>query len=283
MSKSNQITLSKDELVALQQKGIEIFGHVIKAINEMKLTYYCVGGTAIGAKKYQGFIPWDDDIDIAMPREDYMKFLLNGHKYLPSHLFISSCFTEKNYFGSVAKVRDINTSYFDIETAKFDTCHGAFVDIFPIDGYASPTRFERFLKKIYQGRIEFAQKKNKSFGANIKGFFASLLCCFKSLNKCCQKREHLLMRYKIEDCEKVYNRIMVFDKNIFGKPSSGKFAGLDVLLPERLDDYLKICYGDINKEMPKDKQIPHHFALLIDLNTPYTNYVYSHGRMVKRT
>ena len=283
MGKNGHIILTNEELLALQNKGAEIFAHVISAIEKMGLTYYCVGGTAIGAKKYHGFIPWDDDIDIAMPRDDYMKFLMEGSKYLPEHLFISSCFTEKKYFGSVAKVRDINTSYFDVETARFDICHGAFIDVFPIDGYVPLTKKEKFWHKVLLGKIEFTQRKKKPFATKFKGFVCYLICLFKSLNRCCLDDEKLLMKHKVEDCDQVYNRIMVFKKEIFGKPTKGTFMGLEVNLPEKVDDYLFQCYGNIDKVIPQEKQIPHHFAYLIDLNTPYTKYKYKHGRIVKKS
>lgn len=282
MNKLVPIVLTGEQLRSLQLKGVEILSHVIKAIEQMNLTYYCVGGTALGAKKYNGFIPWDDDIDIAMPRDDYMKFLLNGKKYLPNNLFISSCFTENGYFGGVAKVRDINTSYFDIETARFNICHGAFIDIFPIDGYKSLRKKDAFLKKICQGRIIFAQGRKKSFSVKIKGLISTVLCFFKSPNHCCKRIEKILSKHNIQDCEQVFNRIMVFEKSVFGMPRKGIFEGLEINLPAKLEDYLTICYGDYAKDIPDEKKIPHHFAYLIDLNTSYKNYSYSHGVVVKK-
>lgn len=274
MNKKNIVVLSDEELRSLQKKGLEIFSYIIKALTAMNLTYYCVGGTAIGAVKYKGFVPWDDDIDIAMPRDDYMKFLLEGHKYLPSHLYISSCFTEKKYFGSVAKVRDIGTSYFDVPTAKFNICHGAFVDVFPIDGYLRSTKIEQLVKKINLGKIAFMQDLNLSLFAKLKAFLCFLFCLFKPLNRCALTVEKILMKNRIADSELIYNRIMIFRKEIFGSPIKGVFEGIQVNLPERIDDYLMQCFGDISKDIPENKKFPHHFAYLVDLSTSYTNYSY---------
>ena len=280
--KRNKIHLSKHQLRELQLKEVEILSHVINAIKKMGLTYYCVGGTAIGSVKYGGFVPWDDDIDIAMPRDDYMKFLLDGKKYLPSNLFISSCFTEKKYFGSVAKIRDINTSFFEINTAKHKICHGVFVDIFPIDGYKPLSKVERFKRKVHIGKISFFEGTFDSFSGFFKGLICAFLCMFKSLNKCCLYVEKMLMKNKYSDCEMVYNRLMIFDKSTFGIATKGVFEGLEVSLPANINAYLSLCFGDINDIPPIEKRIPHHFALLIDINTPYANFKYKKGRVIKR-
>lgn len=273
--------LDKTELRSLQLKGCEILLSVISAINKMGLTYYCVGGTALGAIKYNGFIPWDDDIDIAMPREDYMKFIKEGNKFLPNNLFISSCFSEKKYFGSVTKIRDINTAYFDIETARFNICHGVFIDIFPIDGYAPASSLDSFKKKLFKGKITYFEHQGGSFANRTKRIICAILCFWKSLNKCSQSCEKILMKNKINDCSSVFNRIMIFDKDIFGKPSTGTFEGIKVNLPEKVYEYLKICYGDISKDLPKEKQFPHHFALCINTKKSYKEFRYKNGEIIE--
>lgn len=282
MNSQHIIYLNKEQLRQLQLKCVEILSHVIKAIDDMNLTYYCVGGTALGTVKYNGFIPWDDDIDIAMPREDFMKFLLNGNKFLPNHLFISSCFTEKKYFGSVAKIRDMNTAYFDIETARFPICHGIFIDVFPIDGYRPLSKKDSFFKKLYKGKITFFERQSRSFVSKLKGFVCSCFCMFKSLNKCCVSSEKILMKNKLDNCSLVYNRIMTFHKELFGVPSKGLFEGLTVNLPSNVEEYLRICYGDITKEPSIEKQYPHHFALMIDVNESYKNFVFRKGKVYKK-
>lgn len=275
MKNDKIVILNESELKSLQQKGLDILREVIQAINKMGLTYYCVGGTALGAVKYGGFIPWDDDIDIAMPREDYMLFLEKGSSYLPANLKICSCFTEPNNFSSLTKVRDENTAFFDIETAKYNVSHGIFIDIFPIDGYKKTTKYESFIKKILLGKIEFYKTTKKRFKIFLKTLICNLLCPFKSLNKCAISVERKLMKQSIDSSSQVFNRIMVFDKEIFGTPKFGKFDNLIVNLPQEVDEYLKICYGDIKLDPPIEKQIPHHFTALIDVKTSYKKYVYT--------
>ena len=273
--------MTNEDLLRLQEKEVEIFSQVINAINRMGLTYYCIGGTAIGAIKYHGFVPWDDDIDIALPRNDFMEFINKGQGYLPKNLFISSCYTEKEYFIGVAKVRDSDTSFFDIETENYNVNHGIFIDIFPIDIYVKPSFRKRFLTKILLGRISF-RNKNQPFVAKAKSFICSLLCFFKSPNKCRIKLDKMLMENSSKNSTKIFNREMVFERDVFGKPIEGVFSGLSVMLPEKIDEYLKMCFGDITKDVPLEKQISHHFASFISTKNPYKDYEYHHGQVRKK-
>ena len=80
----------------IQGKLLEIAKEYIKVCEKLHLRYFALGGTALGAMRHNGFIPWDDDIDFCMPREDYDIFVKEGQKLLPEHLFIQAHETEKN-------------------------------------------------------------------------------------------------------------------------------------------------------------------------------------------
>ena len=75
MNLDNFYQISEYELQQLKDVELDILKKVISVIESLKLNYFAVGGTALGAFKYAGFIPWDDDIDIAMPREDFLRFV----------------------------------------------------------------------------------------------------------------------------------------------------------------------------------------------------------------
>lgn len=82
------------ELQALQNCEKSILEAFVKACEELGLNYYLLGGTLLGAVRHEGFIPWDDDIDVGMLREDYEKFLNEGQKYLPEYYFIQTHHTD---------------------------------------------------------------------------------------------------------------------------------------------------------------------------------------------
>lgn len=125
-----------EDIKKLKEIELEIFRHFIEICNENSLRYFVVGGTALGAVRHKGFIPWDDDIDVALPRGDYEKFLIAAQKSLPSNMFLQTYITDKNYPNPFAKLRQSDTAFIEKSTSKIKMNHGVYVDIFPLDGYS---------------------------------------------------------------------------------------------------------------------------------------------------
>ena len=135
--------------------------NILKEVHEFcvqnHLTYFLWGGTLLGAVRHNGFIPWDDDIDIAMPRESYDVLI---HKFSESHFSVSACTSDANYPFTYAKVYDANTRKLE-PVYKDKTDLGINIDIFPIDGYISKNNLEKTVLK--RDRLTKAwQRSNKS-------------------------------------------------------------------------------------------------------------------------
>ena len=96
------------------------------------LTYYIWAGTMIGAVRHHGFIPWDDDIDIAMPREDYDRLIAHCREWLPEPLEMICAEDDSSYPLPFAKIQDASTTL--IERKHMDYVGGIYIDVFPIDG-----------------------------------------------------------------------------------------------------------------------------------------------------
>lgn len=126
---------------------LQIFDEFDRICKKYHLRYFFIGGSLLGAIRHNGFIPWDDDIDISMFREDYEKFLEIGKHELPSELRIQTNKTDKDFFYGHAKIRNINTTAIrkiDWEAgASFN--QGIFIDIFPLDSIPD----NRFAEKIH--------------------------------------------------------------------------------------------------------------------------------------
>lgn len=112
---------------------LEILDFVYSVCEENNLTCFLAYGTALGAYRHQGFIPWDDDVDVAMPRDDYRKFLRIMKQNENEAFELQDEDNEKRYFLSYAKVRKKNTLLIERLTQGLYTHNGIFIDVFPLD------------------------------------------------------------------------------------------------------------------------------------------------------
>ena len=123
------------DLRTFQLRLLDILTEVDKACQTHHIRYYLVAGTLLGAVRHKGFIPWDDDIDIAMPRPDYERFLRHAHEWLPAPLEVVAPEYTKHYPFAFAKVQDSHTTL--LERRKLQYIGGLCIDIFPLDGLPS--------------------------------------------------------------------------------------------------------------------------------------------------
>ncbi len=110
---------------------------VDRLCSKHQLTYYLIAGSALGAARHHGFIPWDVDVDIGMPRPDYQTFLQLCRTELPAGLFLQTRQTDPCYFRHFAKIRNENTTFLQCGLEKLKFNHGVFIDVWPIDGAPS--------------------------------------------------------------------------------------------------------------------------------------------------
>ena len=165
----------KNKVSVINNIQLEIFKNTISAINRLGLSYFLVHGSLLGAVRLSKFIPFDDDIDIAMPRKDYEIFLEKAQQLLPAHLFVQSYKSEKKYPLSFAKVRNINTTYLSYKFVKCGINQGIYIDIFPID-YAKQNN--NVLKLLF---LKIADFRIGSIIKERKGFRRRILCCLSFL------------------------------------------------------------------------------------------------------
>src|SRR5690554_4415622 len=125
--------MDQKTLKKLHNVQIEILNQIVKICNQNKLTYFLIGGTLLGAIRHKGFIPWDDDLDIAMPRKDYEKFLELCQGYLGDEYYLHCSKTDPKYWLPFAKVRKNNTIFEEKSIQTINSHKGIYVDIFPLD------------------------------------------------------------------------------------------------------------------------------------------------------
>lgn len=136
----------------LQKINLKTLEHVLKIIDKYNLKYYMLGGTMLGAIRHKGFIPWDDDIDIGLPRKDYEKFLEVAINELPDNYKVINFKTDKDYHYYITRVQNINTKLVEIRFKHENKYTHASIDIFPLDGFPNSKlrRDIHFFKILYR-------------------------------------------------------------------------------------------------------------------------------------
>lgn len=155
------IRLSLDEKRTLQLSELEILMELKKLCENNGLRYYLTAGTLLGAVRHKGFIPWDDDIDIVMPRKDYDRLAYIGKLALPGDLYFQDSNTEINFPYFFGKIRKHNTSVYEPCLKDVDIGKGHYIDIFPLDICPKNDRTAYLYFKLigllssaYQGRVD---------------------------------------------------------------------------------------------------------------------------------
>lgn len=275
--------ISQNDMNKLRKIELEILKAVIRTCGELNIKYYVLYGSLIGAIRHKGFIPWDDDIDIGMLREDYEVFVKEGQKYLPDYYFIQTHRTDPDYPMNFAKVRDSRTTFLESSIKDFRINHGVYIDIFPIDFYPEGKIrriFFEFKKRLYRQRIrrDFTIPSNaekKSWYSNFLMGLSRII--LPSRQKTVDKLEDLFKSTKpsslVLNNSGPWGRIKeIMPYSLYGKGSTVTFEGLNVNVPSEYEAWLRHMYGDYMKLPPKEKQKTHHFTEVIDLERSYLEY-----------
>lgn len=256
---------------------LEVYQEVAKICDRHHLRYYLTDGSAIGAVRHHGFIPWDDDFDMSMPRPDYEKFIEYAKTELPAHLkFLDWRNTpEIGYiFGKVQETRREKVEAVERQCG-YMLSSGVYVDILPIDGYPM-NALERGWIRSYTKILRALWRARFSVFAN-QSTRGKMLCCLGWIYAICmpwiRKPQDVMRR-----CEAIQKRHGFDESEFTGRASvylSGlnrpplpkqwwgeavwmEFNGIKVPLPHDYDSYLRFYYGDYMKLPPKDRQSPSH-------------------------
>lgn len=247
-----------------------------KMCREHNLQYYLVFGTLLGAVRHKGFIPWDDDIDVALPRPQYELFRQHAHEWLPEHLEFVCHETDKNYVGGFGKVQDKNTTL--IERKHFDYMGGVYIDIFPIDGISDnpiKQRLHCMRYKIYDKLLYIAKRDPYKHGRGFNALAVKTAQKLISIEGVSKRLRRLMLRYDYErlstTCILLDGMRGVMPKKIYGTPTPIEFEGEVLMGVEMPDEYLKLQYGDY-MTIPDEQHRRSHNFYYLNLNQPYREY-----------
>ncbi len=254
----------------IQEISFEILKYIDKVCRENNLKYSLVGGTLLGAIRHKGFIPWDDDIDIMMPRPDYEK-LIDIIENSSNNRFKALHFSKKypKYFYSFVKIVDTNTKLIE-KDYKNNENMGVFADIFPADGIVLE-KSKKMIRKAYVYKFLSVLSSSKGYLRNKKEylkntckFFLSIIAKTFGYKFWLRKLEKVTSKYKYEDCEYsmsysgAYLEKEIFKKSMFDELIDVDFEGYKMLAFKDYDEYLTRIYGDYMTPPPESHRNPHH-------------------------
>lgn len=246
----------------IQAANFKVFQKVVEICEIENIPYVLLGGTLLGAVRHQGFIPWDDDMDVGFKRQDYDKFLDVAPQYLAGTEYeVYRDNTDKIAFGFS---RIVNTN-FPIKT-KDNSSDFLFVDIFPLDKIpedsALPYNKFRYVNIAINNRSNVDMHTSK-----LRGLIATMIGLstkWMSLKKLKQVRYNLMIKYVDSELTNYHNLMSpypfgldYFSETEMKRFVDAKFEGLDVKIPEGSTRFLERLYGDWQTEPPVDERRTH--------------------------
>ena len=262
----------------LHQRILKILLAVDKTCREHSLRYYLWAGTQLGAIRHKGFIPWDDDIDIAMPRPDYEKLIRHSREWLPEPFELVCAENDASYNLPFGKIQDASTTL--IERMHLRYLGGIYIDVFPIDGVPESSIKSKlhFARYEYLKRVLYLLHRDPYKHGHGPSSWAPLLCRkFYTLDGVQKRIRQLLMTYDYEksalvaDYDDGSNGSM--PKDVLGTPTPYAFENEMVMGVEKADTYLSKKYGDYMTIPDGDHQRQHNFHYL-DLDHSYKDNIH---------
>ena len=262
----------------LHRVDLDIVKEVVAICEKHGFTYFMLGGTMLGAIRHKGFIPWDDDIDLGIPRKDYEAFLKVAPKELSSHLKVVNYRTDPDYHYYITRILDTETKVEEERIGNDNRYTNASIDIFPIDG----TPNNEILRKLYFFRVLYHRalmslcykdsidrKRPRGTAEKILLWVMERIPVEKMTTPYRQKEkiDKLLRNQRIDGAKYIgnimgaYRTKEIVPAEFYGKGKMYPFEDIELRGMELADEYLTWTYGDYMKLPPEDKRKT-HFKIL---------------------
>lgn len=257
-------------ILKLQNIILNIMKYIHDLCEKHQIEYYMIGGTALGAVRHEGFIPWDDDLDIAMTRENYDKFIQICQDELdPSDLYLQV--GRKDWPLYFSKLR-LKGTLFGEEGAGDEIAkenRGIFVDIFPLD-YASNNQIGRIWQYVCSKLLVADCLRNRNY--HTKSWLKKMMLSLSlplTFPKIRQFFYRQVIKYNKQHTSYIGDFFEItrlqdasYPQSLWGKPLKISFEKIELYGPEKMHDYLSTYFGDYMQLPPVEKRVCGHHSEL---------------------
>jgi lipopolysaccharide cholinephosphotransferase len=275
-----------DYLVTAKMKRVwavllDLYLSFAEVCEKYGLKYFVLGGTMLGAVRHNGFIPWDDDFDVGMLREDYDELLKIAPNEFSDPLFFQTPYSDKDYFVSWAKIRNSMTTGLSRLTCHRSFNQGLYLDIFPMD-YCDKEKSKDDTKLIYEcaKRCGAFMRRGSSLlnerqkQDEIDYFTNDPLHEWETIQKIASNPDYYGSEYV---CNSVFTGDNLSKRirpaRCYTSVLDHAFEAIEVKIPVGYDELLTVQYGDYMKFPPIEARGARHSDIIFDPDTPYTEYL----------
>lgn len=274
---------SEQHLNDTQRYILHVLREVVRVLDELNIPYFMQGGTMLGAIRHGGFIPWDDDVDLGIPRADYDRLLKEVAAHLPENLELRTYDDETDHHYYFARIVDTRYQIRRMGSLE-ERLENIWVDLFPLDGMPNGCAARQIHKfRLLMTRLKFhlscfekvnIKRPGRPLVERIIIKIAMLTRVGKWFNtrKQLDKMDRLLKKYPVEESNYLVNFTgqtsykfnEMFKKEVYGKGKLYQFESFSLMGPEQYDAYLKSLYGDYMTP-PREEDRNAHAAELVSI------------------
>lgn len=263
-----------EELQTIQKLELECLKAIIKACETLKIEYFLIGGTALGAVRHHGFIPWDDDIDVGMTRENYIRFIKEAGEYLPANYHIQTPYESEDNPYFYTKVRIDGTKFVEYCNRKVKMNQGVYVDVFPFDEVPDDENENLSHFKEVQKWIKlFSLRQSPDISMKPADMKSKMKACVrKCVHILCKMIPYRFIADQLEHTIRKYNgtgqtalacmnfpvrkKEYIKKEDLYPLQDYG-FENVVVKIPANYDIYLKTHYGNYMELPPENQRFGH--------------------------
>lgn len=266
---------------------LDLLEQVDRICRKYDISYYAIGGTLLGAVRHKGFIPWDDDLDIAMMRKDYNRFLEAASREIKGKYFLQTTLTDQDYYKEWVRIRNSETTGIHDHNEMHKCNNGIYLDIFPLENY-SPSLRGKIHQKVSMtlGRILTVKVHHNTRPRNsVKSHIIYAVSFLFNLKGTHKLREKIETRNANKNSDYVtigdihfetYSpEKLTFKRSDFENIVYLPFEEGTIPCPYGYENILKTQFGDYMEFPPIEKRGFHH-RMIFDVNTPYKQYIEQH-------